>query len=93
MKKLTCLLLALAFAFTVVGPALAGDLPRPVDKLTKGAVEVIKSPTEFYSHTMGEMDSAEHKPLGLIKGLLESPFHVVKKAGAGVIDIATFPVE
>lgn len=93
MKKLIALIIACAFACTVAGPALAADLPKPVHKFTEGAVEVLKSPTELYTHTKDTMDMSEHKPVGLLKGLLESPFYVVKKAGAGVIDIATFPVE
>ena len=93
MKKITALFIALAFAFTVIGPALAGDLPAPVQKITDGTMEVLKSPMVLYTHTVDTMDVAEYKVFGLMKGLLESPFHFVQKAGSGVIDIATFPIE
>ncbi|HLF17297.1 MAG TPA: hypothetical protein VI749_00175 [Candidatus Omnitrophota bacterium] len=89
------LLMVVAFAFVVSTAALvyAGDLPKPVEKFTKGAVDVAKSPLAIYDHTKAGYDGSDIKVLGLFKGLIESPFHVVKKAGSGAIDMATFPVE
>jgi len=93
MKKLLCLLVVFAFLAGGVSFALASELPKPVEKLTKGAVDVIKSPILIYDHTKDEYDKADTKALGFFKGLLESPFKVVHKAGSGALDMATFPVE
>ena len=69
------------------------SVPKPFDKFSKGAIEVIKSPLVIIDHTKMSVDKSDHKAVGLFKGLLESPFHVVKQAGGGVIDMATFPIE
>jgi hypothetical protein len=91
----TVFLLALAFVFvmSMAVPLYAADLHKSVDKFADGTVEILKSPLVLYDHTKSTMDEAKHKPIGLMKGLLESPFHMVKKAGGGILDIATFPVE
>jgi len=81
MKKAIMLAIAFAFVFSFSVPALADDLPRPVKKLVDGTMEIVKSPIVIYDHTKKTYDDADFKPLGLLKGLLESPFHVVKKAG------------
>ena len=93
MKKALLLLVAFTFVACFVTVASATDLPKPVEKLAKGAVDVVKSPLTIYDHTKSEYDKSDIKPLGFIKGLTESPFHFVKKAGGGVIDMATFPIE
>ena len=93
MKRLLILTLAFAFIMGLAVSVQAYDLAKPIDKLSKGTVEVVKSPLVLYDHTKSEMDSHDNKIVGLFKGLLESPFHVVKKAGSGALDIATFPVE
>ena len=93
MKKALLMLMAFAFVVTTAALVYAGDLPKPVEKFTKGAVEVVKSPLAIYDHTKYEYDGSDMKFLGLLKGLIESPFHVAKKAGTGAIDMATFPVE
>jgi hypothetical protein len=93
MKKIVCFLVVSAFLAMGASTVLAGDLPKPVEKFTKGAVEVIKSPIVIYDHTKGEYDKSDIKPLGFIKGLVESPFLLVKKAGGGALEMATFPVE
>ncbi len=92
MKKVLSLAVVVAFVSFCI-PAMAADLPKPVEKLKGGTIEVIKSPIVIYDHTKSEMDKASFKPFGLLKGLVESPFHVVKKAGSGALDIATFPIE
>ena len=93
MKKFVCLIVVFAFIAASVSVVLAGDLPKPVDKFTKGAVEVVKSPVSIYDHTKGEYDKSDIKPLGFVKGLVESPFALLKKAGGGALDMATFPIE
>ena len=93
MKKALCLAIAFAFVMSMAAAVYAADLPKPIDKLTKGTVEVVKSPLAIYDHTKKEMDHADFKPLGLFKGLVESPFHVIKRAGGGIIDVATFLVD
>ena len=81
--------MVLAFA----SPVLAGNMPYPIENLSNGAVEIVKSPIEIYDHTKGEMDHANFIAFGLVKGLVESPFYVTKKLGHGVLDIATFLVK
>jgi len=93
MKRILCLLVVSAFLAMSASIVWAGDLPKPVEKFTKGAVEVIKSPITIYDHTKSEYDKSDIKPLGFFKGLIESPFSLVQKAGAGALDMATFPVE
>jgi len=74
-------------------PVFAIDLDKSVDKFVDGTMEVIKSPIVIYDHTKSEMDNADHKAYGFMKGLFEAPFHMVKKAGSGLLDVATFPIE
>jgi len=93
MKKAFLLFVAFAFAMIVSSYVYAADLPKPIDKLTKGTMDVVKSPLVIVDHTKGQIDDADMKVLGLLKGLAESPFHVVKKAGHGVLNMATFPIE
>ena len=93
MKRTLILTLAFAFIMGLAASVQAYDLAKPIDKFSKGAVEVVKSPIVLYDHTKSEMDSYDNKIVGLLKGLFESPFHMVKKAGNGALDIATFPVE
>lgn len=95
MLKKTCLfVMAVVFMMSMTVPLYASDyLHKSVDKLANGTMEVVKTPLMLYDHTKSEMDVSEHKPLGMLKGLLESPFHMVKKAGGGALDMATFPIE
>ena len=93
MKRIFILTLAFAFIMGLAVTAQAYDLAKSIDKFSKGTVEVVKSPIALYDHSKSEMDTHENKIVGLFKGLLESPFHVVKKAGGGAIDMVTFPIE
>ena len=93
MKQAFILTLTVAFVMGMVGSVFAIDLDRPMTKLSDGVVEVIHSPMVLIEHPMDSMDRGDSKSVGLLKGLLEMPFKFVKKAGGGVIDIATFPVE
>jgi len=93
MKKALLFLGAFAFIASLASVAFATDLPKPVEKFSKGAVDVIKSPLIIYDHTKLRFDGSDAKPIGLVKGLVESPFYMLKKAGGGAIDMATFPIE
>ena len=92
MKKAFCLIIVSAFILSTI-PAYAAELPKPVDKIVKGAVEVIKSPLALFEEPKAEMDSHDNKLVGLFKGILLSPFHMVKRAGHGILDIVTFPID
>ena len=92
MRKSFILVLAVTFIVAQGVPAFAG-LKGSVDKITNGTMEVVKSPIVIYDHTKASMDSANYLAFGFFKGLVESPFHVVSKAGKGLLDIATFPIE
>jgi len=93
MKKGFLLALAFVFVMSMACPVFAVDLNKSVDKFVDGAMEVVKSPMVLYDHTKDEMDMADHKAMGLLKGLLEAPFHMAKKAGDGMLDMITFPIE
>ena len=93
MRKTIFLLLTFAFVLTVAAPVMASDLPKPIHKFTTGTMQVITSPFVIYDHTKSEVSGADFKAVGLVKGLLTSPFHMVKQAGSGAIDMATFPID
>ena len=93
MKKSLFLVMAFVFVSSLAASSYAADLPKPVDKFAKGMVEIVKSPAVLYDHTKLEMDKSSYKPLGFFKGIVESPFHLVKKAGGGAIDVVTCPIE
>ena len=92
MRKLLSIMVASVFIFGSIATASAA-MPRSIDKLVKGITNVVESPIVLFSHTKKEMDKADHLAYGLGKGLLTAPFHAVKKAGDGIVDIATFPIE
>ncbi|MCA9407774.1 MAG: hypothetical protein H6755_05330 [Candidatus Omnitrophica bacterium] len=92
MKKALVLFIVLAL-IGMAAPVFAGDMPAPIDKLTGGFVEIIKSPLALYEHPKSEMEGHDHMAIGLVKGLVEAPFHFVKRAGGGVLDVVTFPIE
>ena len=92
MKKVLILSMALAFVVSMSAPVLASGLDKPIDKLTGGFVDVLESPMLIVKHPVDTMDK-DGKGVGLVKGLIETPFKIVTKAGHGAIDIATFPVE
>ena len=93
MKKVSLIALAFVFMMSMACPVFAVDLDKSVDKFVDGTMEVIKSPIVIYDHTKSEMDSADHMAFGFMKGLIEAPFHMVKKVGGGLLDVATFPIE
>lgn len=93
MKRVFLLALAFVFIMSMACTVYAVDLHKSVDKITDGMVEIMKSPLVLHDHTKSEMDKADHKAFGLMKGLLEAPFHMVRKAGNGLLDVATFPIE
>ena len=93
MRKTLLLSLVFVFFVSMACPIFAADFKSATDKIANGAMEIIKSPLVLHDHTKSEMDSAEHKALGFLKGLMEAPFHMVKKAGGGLLDIATFPID
>jgi len=93
MKRIFAIAVSVVFVMSMAAPVLASDLPKPVDKLTNGVIKIIKSPLKLYEHSKAEMDKSDLKPVGLVKGIIESPFHMLMEGGHGVIDVLTFPVE
>ena len=92
MKRIFSFIAALTFLFSTTAPLFAA-LPRSIEKITHGVKDVVTSPMELIDHTKKEVDSSKYKALGLISGLVKSPFHMVKKAGKGIMDVATFPID
>ena len=93
MKKALALVIVSAFILSFAMPVLANDLPRPVDKIVKGAVEVLKSPGALIDSPKSEMDKSDNKVVGFVKGVLLSPFHLIDRAGHGILKIVTFPID
>ena len=93
MKRAISLLVAFTFVLSMATPILAFELPRPIDKLTKGILTIVKTPKVLYDDTRSALSEAKHSPLNSISGLVQSPFHMIKHAGSGAIDVATFPVK
>lgn len=91
MKKVLSVFVAFVFIFMVAAPAFA--LPAPVEKLTSGVVKIIKSPLAIYDHTKTEMSEHTSTTIGFTKGLVESPFFMLKDIGGGLMDIITFPMK
>ena len=90
MKKILILIVAFGFMASFIAPVYA-DVARSMDKLKGGVVDIVKSPLVLIDHTKKEVDGADYKAVGLLKGLIKSPFHMLKKAGKGALDVATFP--
>lgn len=93
MKKAFIIFAAFAFVLMMAAPVLSADLPRGVDKIVNGTIDVVKSPLVIYDHTKAEFDGADNKAYGLVKGLIISPFHLIEKAGGGLLEIVTFPID
>lgn len=91
MRKVFSLFLATALVFMVTAPAFA--LPAPVEKLSSGVVKIVKSPLAIFDHTKTEMKGHTSKTIGFTKGLIESPFFMLKDIGGGLMDIITFPMD
>jgi hypothetical protein len=93
MKKTVIITIFFAFVLCVAVPVWAAEMPKPVHRFANGLLEMVKSPLVLFEYPKAEMEAAEHKPVGLLKGLMEAPFHMIKKLGHGLIDVVTFPVE
>lgn len=93
MKRALAIMIVFAFVGMFATLSHAADMPKPIHKLVHGVVDIVKSPLEIYDHTKHEVDQAKHKPFGFLKGIVESPFYIIKKAGHGLVDVVTFPIE
>ena len=93
MKMTLALLVALAFVFACAAPAMAYDMERPVKKIADGTADVIQSPLHLVEKPVDGLKDHDYPLVGFMKGLLKGPFHTIKKAGGGVVDIATFPIK
>jgi hypothetical protein len=93
MKRAIALIVFMSFFLFLAMPAFAGELPKPVDKIVQGVTEVLKSPMALYDSPKAELDSHDNKVVGLFKGIVLAPFHLVDRAGHGLLKIITFPIE
>ena len=91
MKKTLILIVTFGFVASFVAPVYAA-VPKSIDKLKHGVVDIVKSPLELIDQTKKEVNGADYKAVGLLKGLIKSPFHIAMKAGKGAVDVATFPI-
>jgi hypothetical protein len=89
--------LVAGFMLLMVLPTYAGatedQVPHPMRKLAAGVVEIVESPKHLYLKTKDEMEKEESKPLGFVKGVLVSPFHMLHQAGNGLTKVLTFPIK
>ena len=93
MKKIMVLLTVFAFIASFTTPLLAADMPKPMEKLKDGVTAVLNAPFEVPDHTAKEIDNHEVKVVGFLDGLLKGTNHMIKKGAAGIIDVATFPID
>ncbi len=93
MKKIMVFFISFIFVLSMSTLSQAADLPKPVHKLAHGAVDIATSPVEMFDHVKSSIDNSKCKVLGLLKGAVESPFYMLKKAGHGLVDVITFPIE
>ncbi len=91
MKHLTMFVLIGIMVVAFASSSLA--YPKPVAKLKKGVLAVATSPLEVKDHTMAETKDAKFLPLALAGGMLKGVFYMAKKAGAGALDVVTFPID
>ena len=91
MKKILILIVAFVFMVSFTAPVFAA-MPKSVDKLKNGVTDIVRSPLEGIDTAKKEVDGADHKVIGLVKGLVKAPFYIAKKAGKGALDVATFPI-
>ena len=91
MKRLIAIVIV--FTITVSYSGLLYAMPKSIDKLKGGVMDVVTSPKELKDHTVAEVKDSKIKPLGLISGLLKGAAYMGKKAVYGAVDIATFPID
>ena len=79
------LFIALVFSFAASGFAYG-----PMDKLSRGAVNIVVSPMEVVDAIWGYW-SEDNYPAGLTWGPVVGTFNCVKRAVVGVYEVVTFP--
>ena len=91
MKKFIAIVIV--FTLTVSYAGVSYALPKPIDKLKGGMIDVVTSPKELKDYTLKEVKGSKFLPLALVGGLLKGTAYMGKQAVGGVVDIATFPLE
>ena len=91
MRKAIALIFVFAFLVMCASPVYA--LPKPIEKLKGGVIDVVKSPLELGKYTHDEIKSKDFLPMGLLRGVINGTAHMVKKVADGAVDIVTFPVD
>ena len=91
MKRLTAIVIIFTLMLSYSGLSYA--LPKPIDKLKGGVMDVVTSPKELKDHTLSEVKDSKVIPLAFIGGILKGTAYMGKKAVYGVVDIATFPID
>ncbi len=65
---------------------------NPLEKLARGITNVATSPGEFIYQMDPAIDSAPDVVTGYVMGIFKGAFYTIKRAGAGLYDILTFPI-
>lgn len=71
---------------------VAGWAGNPLEKLARGITNVATSPGEFIYQMDPAIDAAPDVVTGYIMGIFKGAFYTVKRAGVGLYDILTFPI-
>ena len=91
MKQITAIVVI--FTLTLSYSGLLYAMPKPIDKLKGGVMDVVTSPKELKDHTLMEVKGSKMLPLAFIGGMLKGTAYMGKKAVGGALDIATFPID
>ena len=91
MKKLIAIVII--FTITVSYSGLVYAMPKSIDKLKGGVMDVMTSPKELKDYTVAGVKDSKIMPLGFLGGLLKGTAQMGKKAIYGAVDIATFPID
>ncbi len=77
-----------AFAVLAAQPAMAKDA---VIKLSRGLVNIVTSPVEYYVQYNLAADGT-NPAVGLLGGLIYGTGYTVARIGSGAYDVVTFPI-
>lgn len=91
MKKMTLtIIFALACLLMVPTHSLA-DNGDAVEKLKKGAKQLVTAPVEIPKTTAFVTESMDNKLVGAVGGILEGSMRMLQQGVSGIVNVFTFP--
>ncbi len=88
MRKIIAGLIICTFVFTMT--AMAGDEPKALKKLGRGAANIATSPFEI-TNSMQEVNNESGFFGAITWGILKGVWKTGVRAGAGIYEVVTFP--